>query len=171
MDAFLGALAIFGLRICDVSLGTIRTMFTVQGKKYLASIIGFFEVLIWVVAIRQVFAQLDNPWNVLGYGAGFAMGTFLGITIEHMLAIGFMQVYVISKHETDSLADALRLALFGVTIIPGEGGSGGMAIITSLIKRSRVKEFHDIVDRIDATAFISMNHANLYRGFVHGTRK
>ncbi|MDT8324872.1 MAG: DUF2179 domain-containing protein, partial [Bacteroidota bacterium] len=69
------------------------------------------------------------------------------------------------------IADALRQNLFGVTIIPGEGGTGGMAIITSMIKRSRLREFQKIVDRIDNDAFISIQNAMLYRGFLHGARK
>jgi uncharacterized protein YebE (UPF0316 family) len=171
MDIFLGAAFIFSLRICDVSLGTLRTMFTVQGKKYLSAGIGFVEVSIWVIAIRQVFSQLDNPWNIFGYSLGFAAGTFLGILIEQKLALGYTQVIVISRHHPDAIADALRLHKFGVTLIPGEGGSGGMALITSVIRRNRMREFHDIVDEIDHQAFISMQSANLSRGFVPKARK
>jgi uncharacterized protein YebE (UPF0316 family) len=171
MELALNALIIFGLRIGDVSLGTLRTLFTVQGKKTLAPIVGLFESLIWVIAIREVFAHLDNPWNVAGYAGGFATGTYVGIMLEQKLAIGFHQIYLISRHYTDEIADSLRRNLFGVTIIPGEGGAGGTAIITSLIKRSRLKEFQKIVDGIDSTASISIQNAMLYRGFDHGARK
>lgn len=167
----LDALFIFTLRIGDVSLGTLRTLFTVQGKKTLAPIIGLFESLIWVIAISRIFSQLDSIPNIIGYAGGFAMGTFVGIQIEQKLAIGFHQIYVISKHYTDRITDQLRLNKFGVTIVPGEGGSGGSAIITSMIRRSRLKEFHRIVDSIDSDAFISIQNAMLYRGFVHGARK
>ena len=137
----------------------------------MALIIGIFVSLIWVIAIREVFAHLDNPWNIAGYSAGFATGTLIGILLEQKLAIGFHQIYVISKHRADQVADALRQNLFGVTIIPGEGGSGGMAIITSMIKRSRLREFQKVVDSIDGDAFISIQNAMLYRGFLHGARK
>ncbi|MBN1447577.1 MAG: DUF2179 domain-containing protein [Bacteroidetes bacterium] len=171
MEFLLNALFIFVLRIGDVSLGTLRTLFTVQGKKTLAPVVGLFESLIWVIAIRQIFNQLDNPWNIAGYASGFAMGTLIGILLEQKLAIGFHQIYIISRHYTDEIADALRKNLFGVTIIPGEGGTGGMAIITSMIKRSRLREFQRIVDSIDKQAFISIQNAMLYRGFLHGARK
>ena len=171
MDVLIGALLIFGLRICDVSMGTVRTMFTVQGRKLSASVIGFFEVIIWAMAIRQVFAQLDNLWNILAYGAGFATGTWLGIAIEHKLAIGFTHVYVISRHNADDIANALRINKFGVTIIPAEGGSGGMPIVTSLIRRSRTRELKNIVDAIDGNALISMHSSTIYRGFMHTMRK
>jgi uncharacterized protein YebE (UPF0316 family) len=171
MELLINALIIFALRIGDVSLGTLRTLFTVQGKKVLAPVIGVFESLIWVLAIKEVFAHLDNPWNIAGYSLGFATGTLVGILLEQKLAIGFHQIYVISKHNTDRIADALRQNLFGVTIIPGEGGTGGMAIITSMIKRSRLREFQKVVDSIDTDAFISIQNAMLYRGFLHGARK
>jgi uncharacterized protein YebE (UPF0316 family) len=171
MELLLNALIIFAFRIGDVSLGTLRTLFTVQGKKTLAPIVGLFESLIWVFAIREVFAHLDNPWNVAGYAGGFATGTYIGILLEQKLAIGFHQIYIISRHYSDEIADALRKNLFGVTIIPGEGGSGGMAIITSMIKRSRLREFQKIVDGIDKTTFISIQNAMLYRGFLPGVRK
>jgi uncharacterized protein YebE (UPF0316 family) len=171
MEFALNALFIFSLRIADVSLGTLRTLFTVQGKKRLAPLLGLFESLIWVVAIRQIFTQLDNPWNIAGYACGFATGTLIGILIEEKLAIGFHQIYIISRHHTDEIADTLRKNLFGVTIVPGEGGSGGMAIVTSMIRRSRLKEFRKLVDKIDPDAFISIQNAMLYRGFTHGARK
>jgi uncharacterized protein YebE (UPF0316 family) len=171
MDFLLGPLFIFCLRICDVSLGTLRTMFTVQSKKWLASGIGFVEVMIWVVAIRQIFTQLDNVWNVLGYGAGFATGTFIGIVLEEKIAIGFLQAFIISRHHADAIADALRAGGFGVTLVPAEGGSGGMAIITVVLRRSMMRRFREIVDGIDHEAFLSFQRADLHRGFVHGSRK
>ena len=38
-------LKIFFVRIIDVSLGTIRTLFTVKGKKLIASAIGLLKYL------------------------------------------------------------------------------------------------------------------------------
>lgn len=171
INILLGAFFIFCLRIGDVSIGTLRTMFTVQGKKYLGAACGLFESAIWVIAIRQIFSQLDNVYNVIGYSCGFAMGTFIGIVIEQKLALGTLHVYVISRHHVDEIADALRASHFGVTIIPGEGGTGGMAIITSLLKRKRLKEFQSIVDSIDHTAFFSVQNTVKSRGYMHGARK
>ncbi len=171
VPAILGALVIFLLRICDVSLGTLRTMFTVQGKKWLAAGFGLVESAIWVIAIRQVFSQLDNPINIIGYAGGFATGTLVGIVAEQKLALGTLHAYVISRHSADPIADALRHARFGVTLIPGEGGSGGMPILTSVLPRRRFKEFKDIVDSIDHEAFISVQNTVSSRGFMHGSRK
>jgi hypothetical protein len=45
-------LLIFFSRICDVSIGTIRVIFVAKGFKLLAPLLGFFEVIIWLIAVR-----------------------------------------------------------------------------------------------------------------------
>jgi len=73
---------ICGARILDVSLGTLRTVSVVRGRVVLAAVLGFFEVTIWVVAVSKVITSFDNPFNVLGYATGFALGNAVGILIE-----------------------------------------------------------------------------------------
>jgi uncharacterized protein YebE (UPF0316 family) len=155
------------LRIFDVSLGTIRTLMTVQGRKYIAGAIGFFEVTIWVIAIRHIMQNLDNIWNIFGYSTGFALGTIIGITIEQMLGSGYLQLYIFSMNYADAIADELRKNKIGVTLLPGEGGSGGVAILMVLIIRKRKKELIKIIDKIDPKAFISVQTATPYRGYIH----
>ena len=167
INIILGALLIMCLRIFDVSLGTIRALMTVQGRKYIAGSIGFFEVTIWVIAIRHIMQNLDNFWNILGYSSGFALGTIIGITIEQMLGSGFLQLYIFSMNYADTIADALRKNKIGVTMLPGEGSSGGVAILMVLIIRKRKKELIKIIDEIDPTAFISVHTATPYRGYIN----
>ena len=63
---------IFCARICDVTMGTIRVIFISKGIRYLAPVIGFFEVIIWLLAIGQVMNNLTNAVSYIAYGAGFA---------------------------------------------------------------------------------------------------
>ena len=84
-ESILGALLIMFMRICDVSIGTMRTILVVQGRKYLAGLAGMIEVLIWVFAIRYIFQNLDEVINLFGYAIGFGIGNVLGITIEQKL--------------------------------------------------------------------------------------
>jgi uncharacterized protein YebE (UPF0316 family) len=91
-ESVYGALIIMVMRICDVSLGTLRTIFVVQGRKYFAALVGFVEVLIWVFVIRFVVQNLDQFQNLIGYAAGFALGNILGITIEQKIGLGFVQL-------------------------------------------------------------------------------
>ena len=171
MENILGALLIMVLRMADVSLGTFRTIMVVQGKKYLAASIGFFEVLIWIFAMRYIFQNLDNTYNMLGYAVGFSLGNILGITLEEKVALGYVQVNIISLHFADKIADELRKAKFGVTILPAVGGTGGMSLIVILIRRKDLKSAKKIIDAIDTKSFITVQHSRPYRGFIHASRK
>jgi uncharacterized protein YebE (UPF0316 family) len=170
-DTILGALLIMGMRICDVTIGTIRTILVVQGKKYLAGLAGFFEVLIWVFAIRYIMQHLDVILNLFGYATGFALGNILGITIEQKIGLGYVQLSIISRHFTDQIANTLRRSRYGLTILPGEGGTGGVAIILAVIPRKNQRKLIKLVESIDKEAFITVQSALPYRGFVHGARK
>jgi len=166
-----GALLIMGMRICDVSLDTIRVILVVQGKKYNAGIVGFFEVLIWVFAIRFIFQHLDNIPNLFGYATGFGLGNIIGITIEQKIGFGFVQLNVISRHKTDAIADALRKSKYGVTILPAEGGSGGVAVIVLIASRKLQKQIIKLIESIDNSAFITVQGSIPYRGYKTGARR
>jgi uncharacterized protein YebE (UPF0316 family) len=170
-DTIFGAFVIMLMRICDVSIGTMRTILIVQGKKYLAGITGFFEVLIWVFAIRFIFQHLDNYLNLIGYATGFALGNILGIALEQRIGFGFAQLNIISRHDTDLIANKLRHSKYGVTILPGEGGSGGVSIIVVITSRKYQKKVIQLVESVDKEAFITVQHSLPYRGFIHGARK
>jgi len=133
-------LLIFFFRICDVSLGTIRVIFIAKGLKYIAPIIGFFEVIIWLLAIGQVMNNVSNVACYIAYGGGFAAGTLLGVTVEERLSIGTVVVRVISNEDISGLLLFLRAHSFGVTIADGEGSKGKVKIILSVIKRQDLEE-------------------------------
>lgn len=171
IENILGALLILVLRMLDVSLGTFRMIMVVQAKKYLAASIGFFEVLIWIYAMRYVFQNLDNPYNLFSYALGFALGNIVGISLEEKIALGYVQVNIISMYYAEKIADALRLAKFGVTILPAEGGSGGMSLLVVILRRRDLKNAKKIIDQIDKDSFITVQHSRPYRGFIHGSRK
>ena len=170
-ETLLGSLLIMLMRICDVSIGTMRTIFVVQGRKYYAGLAGMIEVLIWVFAIRFIFQHLDFIPNLFGYAIGFGLGNILGITIEQKIGLGYVQLNVISKFLTDKITDTLRLNKYGVTILPGEGGTGGVAIIVLITSRKNQKKVIKLIESIDNQAFITVQHSLPYRGFMHGARK
>lgn len=166
MEIIWGILFIMALKITDVSLGTIRTIMVVQGKKKLAGILGFIEVTIWVLAIREVMLQLDNLYNVFAYSTGFAIGTILGIWLEQKFGIGFLQVQVFSKLYSDKIAMSLREQGFGVTMIPGEVGSGGVPVVLTFIPRKRLKEVTQTIDSIDVKAFYTIQPSMPFKGYI-----
>lgn len=166
-----GALLIMVMRIADVSIGTVRTILVVQGRKYLAGITGFVEVLIWVFAIRFIMQNLDQLPNLFGYAAGFGLGNIIGISLEQKIGLGYVQLTIISKFKTDDIVNKLRTMKYGVTILPGEGGSGGVSIAVLVAPRKFQKKILNIIDQIDPDAFITIQHSLPYRGFIHGSRK
>ncbi len=133
-------LLIFFFRICDVSLGTIRVIFIAKGLKYIAPVIGFFEVIIWLLAIGQVMNNITNVASYIAYGGGFAAGTFIGMKVEEKISLGTVVVRVITPDDPTELVAYLRKRSFGVTIAEGEGSKGKVRIILSVIKRQSLDE-------------------------------
>ena len=135
---------IFLARICDVTISTIRIIFVSRGRKQLASFCGFFEVLIWLAAIGQIMQHLDNVWCYLAYASGFAMGNFIGITLEAKLAMGILVVRIFTQNDGSRLITRLKQAGYGVTCLDGQGTTGPVQVIYTVIQRSSL----GIVDRL-----------------------
>ena len=170
-NVLLGAFLIMCMRIADVTLGTFRTILVVQAKKYYAAIAGFFEVLIWISAMKYIVDNMDTYANLFAYAAGFGIGNLLGITLEEKIGLGYSQINIISKYAADKIAKQLRLSKYGVTLLPAEGGSGGMAVIVAIVRRRDTKKVIQMVEEIDKDCFITIQHSRPYRGFIHGSRK
>jgi uncharacterized protein YebE (UPF0316 family) len=165
-QAWLAAAGIFTLRICDVSLDTIRLIFVVRGRKKEAWILGFFTSLIFVVAISSVLAHLDNPLNVIGYAAGFATGNVVGMFIEEKLAIGHIQLRIISPSLGSALVDALREGGFAVTEVPARGKDGAVAMLLCGVLRRNVQKAENIIHDVDPMAFVTAEDVHpIRRGF------
>ena len=170
-EPILGALLIMFMRICDVSIGTMRTILVVQGKKYYAGLAGMIEVLIWVFAIRYIFQNLDEVINLFGYAIGFGIGNILGITIEQKIGLGFAQLNIISRNESEKIIELLRKEKYGVTVLPAQGATGQISIIVVIVPRKFQKRLIKLIESIDSNAFITVQHSLPYRGFIHGSRK
>jgi uncharacterized protein YebE (UPF0316 family) len=166
LQAWLVALAIFGLRIGDMSLDTIRLLYVVRGRKRLAWIVGFFQSLIFVVAISSVLTHLDNPLNVLGYAAGFATGNVVGMIIEERLAIGYVLVTVISPLRGAAIAEKLRTSGYAVTEISARGRDGMVSLLNCSVRRKETDDVETVILEADPQAFITVDDVRpLRRGF------
>lgn len=170
LNLFLGAAFIALMRVCDVTIGTFRTLLVVQGRKYLAAVAGFFEVSIWLLAMRYIFLHLDNVYNFIGYATGFALGNILGITLEQKVALGYVQVNIVSRNHSAEIASKMRDSKFGVTILPAEGKSGELSILFAIIKRKNLDALMKITESIDKRAFVTVQASMPFRGFIHGSR-
>lgn len=135
-------------RICDVSIGTVRTILVVRGWVKWAAVLGFFEVLIWALASAGVLVDI-SLLKVVSYAAGFAMGNAAGILIERRIALGKQMIMLVSSGRSASVAFALRLAGFGVTQVPAKGMSGKVAMCLVVVPRRKTEEVLRIARHVD----------------------
>lgn len=154
---------IFTARIFDVTLDTIRIIFVSRGMKYLAPIIGFFEVLIWLIAITQIFSNLTNPLYYVAYAGGFAMGNFIGIIIEEKMAIGTVVIRIITQKDATDLIDFLKCTGCGMTHVDAQGAMGPVKIIFTIVKRKDVDQVLDIIRRYNPLAFFTIEDVRSVR--------
>ena len=160
------ALLIFLLRVTDVSMGTVRMTMIMRGHRKWAALLGFVEVTIWVLAISRVITNLDTIWNVIGYSGGFATGTLLGMWIGDRLAMGSADIHIVSTKKGKEIAEHLREAGYGVTLLHGEGQSGPVTLLNVVAPRKSVSRVIRRANEIDAKAFITIEDARtVMRGY------
>jgi len=147
---------IFLSRICDQSIGTLRLIFLAKGMKRIAPLLGFFEVIIWLLAVSQIMKHLDNWLCYVAYGSGFAMGNFIGMTLEEKLSIGTCIIRVILSSESPELIAALKEHNFGLTILDAEGAKGRVKILFSIIRRKEIPVFLNTLHDHHPTAFYTI---------------
>ena len=159
-----GALVIFGLRIVDVSCDTMRVIFAIRGKRGIAACLGFVQAMVWIVAVGNAVKHLDSILHVLGYAGGYAMGTYVGVTLEQAIAYGVATVRVVSKAAGVEIAEALRAAGHGVTEFGGFGRDGSVEILNSVVQRRHIDEVLAIVTSHDKDAFVTVEEPKVLRG-------
>lgn len=149
-------LLIFLARIMDVSVGTLRLIFVAKGYRVYAPILGFFEVVIWLLAMRQILNHIDNPMCYIAYGLGFGAGNYIGIRLDEKLSLGTVLVRIIPKHDTAELIGQLRHDGFGASLVDIEGMSGKLKMIFTVTKRKELKALLEIVRQHNPNAFVTV---------------
>lgn len=145
---------IFLSRILDVSLGTLRIIFVSRGRKFMAPLLGFFEVLIWLVVISNVMVNLNNWICFVAYAAGFAAGNFAGIYLEEKLALGMLSIRIfISDDKAEILSQRLSDKGFGVTLVKGSGKLSETNILHCIIRRKEYDHIVAIINDVDGSLF------------------
>jgi uncharacterized protein YebE (UPF0316 family) len=119
-------------------------------------LLGFFEVLIWLLAIEQIFRNLNNFACYIAYAGGFALGNYIGMVIEKRLALGLEMIRIITKSDSTNLIQKLNNFGNGLTIVDGHGASGPVKIIFSVIPRKKIKEVISLVNSIEPSAFYTV---------------
>lgn len=166
------ALFIFVLRVIGVALSTVRVLVMMRGQKLLSMVMGFFEVLVYVIAIGQVVNNLENVWNILGYCLGFSAGTLIGMWLDERFVRGFASVRIVSRYNAQRLGDSIREAGYGATVAWGSGQRGSVGIVTATVLRQEVPAVCRVADEVDPEAFVTVEEARaVRRGYMHMQRE
>jgi uncharacterized protein YebE (UPF0316 family) len=156
-------LLIFLARVVDVSFGTLRIVYTARGRRLIAPFLGFIEIMIWLVAIGQIFKNLNNVACYIAYAGGFATGNFVGIWLEHKLALGNQVLRIVTGKDASELTGHLKSAGYGLTLVDAEGAQGPVKIIFTVIKRRNLKEVVALVQKYNPRAFYSVEDVRFVR--------
>lgn len=159
------ALILFALCLIQVSISTLRTIMIARGKPIWAALLGFFEVSLWVIGVSQIIGHLDTVWNVVGYSGGYVVGTMIGMWLESRLALGFVNVDIVSPTMGSEMARKVRLAGFGATQLPAQGRSGPVQLVEVIVSRKQVAQLLRLVNEVDRASFVTIKEA---QQVIHG---
>ena len=177
---------IFFARVLDVSIGTMRIVFLSRGMRLMAPVFGFFEVLIWLMAISRIMGNLTSWVNYVAYASGFAAGNYVGMYLENRLAMGLLSVMIITPDDASALVRMFKDRRFGVTQVAGQGAQGEVRVIYVIIKRRDLAQVSRMLAEHRPDAFVVVNdirsaaggvfpgetiRTNLWRRLLGGQRK
>lgn len=159
-------LLIFLARLSDVTLATLRNIFIHKGFKKIVPIIGFCEVLIWLIAMKQVLGRVDNIAAYLAWAGGFAAGTYVGMRIEEKLALGNQVIRIITtQNDSEELIRMLRESNHGLTVVDGRGAKGPVKLLFTIVQRKDMKDIIAKIEAIQPNAFYTIEDV---RSAEHG---
>ena len=165
-QAWLTAGLIFLLRVINMTVATMRMMLTMRGDRRTTWFLGVFESLIFVITLTYVVTDLSNWLNIAAYAVGFATGNNIGMWLEGKLAVGHINLRIISSHKGDEIVTCLRDEGYAVTEIPALGKDGKVTLLNASVLRKRVNEVRALVEEIDGDAFMTAEDMNpIRRGF------
>jgi uncharacterized protein YebE (UPF0316 family) len=154
-------LAIFALRVVEVTMSTLRIILLIRGRKALASTVAFFASLTWLAAAAAVFSNLDSPARAFMFAAGYAAGTLAGGWLDERLALGKQVIRIFTPVDTPSPADDLRQAGFLVTVLNAQGLTGRVRLAFAALDRKRVPEALSIIRTANPEAFVTVEDVNI----------
>lgn len=163
MELFFLCLKIFCVRICDVSLGTIKTNYAVRGNTLTSGIIAFFEVFLWFIIVREALnTDINSLWVVISYAGGYATGTIIGTYLSTKLINTNITVEVVTSLKNFHKIKKIREAGYELSIIETKEESNHQSLILFItLKKRYLEELKNIIDKIDKQASIIINEAKI----------
>ncbi len=170
MTVFLLCLKIFLARICDVSIGTFRTVLIVKSKNLAATIAAFLEVLIWFLIAREALnTEITSIFIPLSYAGGYAAGTYIGLLLSKQLIDGLVGVQVVINKCDDTIIKEIRKHGYAVSVIPlqYQKDKDKKAMLYMQINKKKLDDLTDLIKKLDNDAFITVNETKyVYNGFM-----
>lgn len=168
-------LKIFFVRIIDVSLGTIRTVLTIKDKNLFAAFVGFIEVFIWFIIVKDALnTDISSILIAVFYALGFATGTYIGGILSNFFTRNSsVSVQIITYEKNNILIDILHENGYAVSTLPIQGyNSSSKLLLFMEIKLNKLRKLRSLINEIDNKAFIVVSDSKLvYNGYFSGTLK
>lgn len=166
-------LKVFVCRIIDMSLSSIRTVYTVKGKSYTVAMISIVEGFVYFLIVKEALNYIAPNWVqnlyiALAYSTGFATGTFLGSKVANVIASGMVQVQAVLSSKNDEIIKKIQNAGYAITVLKSEATSfsGEKYMIFSEIKSKKLKDFKKLINSLDEKAFVMVHDTKyVFNGF------
>lgn len=163
-NLILTGLLVFGIRVLDVSMGTLRTIVTVQGRMIYAFCLGLVEVTLWLIVISAIVEEvIAKPVLILFYALGFSTGNVVGIMLEKKIALGDIILRLIVPDHLKEVHDKLKAMDFPFTIFRGEGREGPVLEFYVVCSRKDLQKILRRVLEIDPDIFYLTETPGLVR--------
>lgn len=160
MALFFLCIKIFFVRIIDVSLGTVRTIITVKGRRTLASMVGFIEVFIWFIIVKEALNTTETSiWIAISYSLGFAIGTYIGSLLSDIFVSGTLGVQVVTSKQDNEIIKIIRNEGYGVSVVDVKGREDGVSkyMLFIEIDKKRITRLKNLIKKLDPKAFMVVN--------------
>ena len=155
-------LKVFIGRFIEVTLATMNTLYVVKGKKLMATIIGFIDILIWFLIVKEALnTPEDSIWIALSYAGGYAIGTYFGSVFASVFIKGTTQVHIVTKNIENKVTDAIKENGYGASIVPcyGLNSEEQSLMIYAQVDNKKIKDFKKLIKKIDPNAFVTITES------------
>ena len=162
---------IFIGRVSDVSLGTLRIIFISKGNRKLSPLVGFFEVIIWLLAAGQIFSNLTNVIYYIAYALGFATGNYFGLIIEQKLSLGLLSLRLFITEDPESLINTLKDQGYGLTVLGAQGRTHDVTLVIMIIRRKDLSKVFKVIRETHPQTFVTIEQVQSVKGGIFPPRE
>ncbi len=142
-------------KIVEISMMTFRYVMITKGERLIGSIIGFFEVMLWLLIVSSVLTNIkEDPIKIFVYALGFSIGTYVGGLIEEKIGIGTVRIEAIVASNYD-MADEIRKKGYAVTVVEGKGMNYDRDVLILNVRRKESKKVINAIMQLDKEAVIT----------------